>query len=134
MNGAPVIAVINSTSDVVDMLRTVLETAGLTVVSALTTDVREGRVDLDRFVTQHQPRVVVYDIAPPYEPNWRLFQHVAQMPVMAGRQFVLTSTNPRHVERLAGPQLHVYEVVGKPVDLDQIVQAVREAVKARPTR
>ncbi len=134
MNGTTVVAVINSTTDIVDMLRTALEAAGLTVVSALTTDVREGRVDLDRFVTQHQPRVLLYDIAPPYEPNWRLFQHVAEMPVMAGRQFVLTSTNPRHVEQLAGPHQHVYEVVGKPVDLDQIVQAVREALKARPTR
>jgi DNA-binding NtrC family response regulator len=134
MDAAPVIAVINSTHDIVDMLRTVLERAGMTVVSALTVELREGRVDLERFIAQHQPRVIVYDIAPPYEPNWRLFQHIAQMPVMKDRQFIVTSTNPRHVEGLAGPHHHVYEIVGKPVDLDQIVQAVREALKARPVR
>ena len=134
MDAAPVVAVINSTHDIVNMLRTALEHAGLTVVSALTVELREGRVDLERFVTQHDPRVIVYDIAPPYEPNWRLFQHIAQMPVMTGRQFVITSTNPRHVDGLAGANHHVYEVVGKPVDLDQIVQAVREAAKARPVR
>jgi DNA-binding NtrC family response regulator len=131
---AAVVAVINSTEDVVDMLRIAFETAGFVVVSALTYEVREGRVDMERFIVQHQPSVVVYDIAPPYEANWQLFQHVAAMPVLKGRQFVITSTNARQVERIAGPQQHVYEVVGKPYDLGLLVQAVKEASKARPTR
>ena len=130
----PVVAVINSTPDIVDMLRIAIEQAGFVVVTALTFEVREGSVDIERFIAQHQPRVIVYDIAPPYEPNWKLFQHTAAMPVMRGRQFVLTSTNVRHVEKIAGPQHHVYEIIGKPVDLDQIVQAVKEASRARPTR
>jgi DNA-binding NtrC family response regulator len=134
MDATPVVAVINSTDDIVDMLRTALERAGITAVSALTVELREGRVDLERFITQHQPRVILYDIAPPYDANWRLFQHLAQMPVMQGRQFVITSTNPRHVESLSAPQHHVYEIVGKAEDLGQIVQAVREALKARPSR
>jgi len=48
--------------------------------------------------------------------------------------FVLTSTNPKHATELAGRDHHVYEVVGKPVDLDEIVRAVKEASRARPTR
>ena len=130
----PVVAVINSTPDIVDVLRIAIEQAGLVVVSALTHEIRDGVVDVEVLVGQHQPRVIVYDIAPPYEVNWRLFQHIAAMPVMADRQFVITSTNARHVEGLAGPQQHVYEIVGKPLDLAQIVQAVREALRARPTR
>lgn len=130
----PVVAVINSTPDVVDMLRVTLEQAGFVIVTALTFEVREGHVNLEHFIKQHEPRVIVYDIAPPYEPNWHLFEHVASMPVMEGRQFVLTSTNPRHVERLAGQQRQIYEIVGKPVDLGQVAQAVKEAVRARPTR
>jgi hypothetical protein len=47
---------------------------------------------------------------------------------------VLTSTNAKHVERLAGPQHHIYEIVGKPFDLGQLVQAVKEATRSRPTR
>ena len=129
-----VVAVINSTTDIVDMLRIAVEQAGFVVVSALTPEIREGQVDLEQFVRQHEPKVIVYDIAPPYEPNWNLFQHVAGMPVMKGRQFVITSTNAHHVERLASPQEHVYEVVGKSEDLGRIVQAVREAMRARPSR
>lgn len=131
---SPVVAIINSTTDIVDMLRIWFEQAGLIVVSALTPEIREGSVDIDRFLQQHDPRVIVYDIAPPYEPNWQWFQHVASMPAVQGRQFVLTSTNVRHVERLAAPQQHVYEIVGKDQDLGRIVQAVKEALRIRPSR
>lgn len=129
-----VVAVINSTPDIVDLLRVAIEQAGFVVVSALTFQIREGKVDVDRFVGQHQPRVIVYDISPPYEANWRLFEHLAAQPVMRDRQFVITSTNAQQVARIAGSPQHVYEVIGKPFDLDQIVQAVKEAARARPTR
>lgn len=129
-----IVAIINSTPDVVDLLRVSLERAGLIVVTAFTHDIRDGIVDADAFISQHDPKVIVYDIAAPFEANWNLFQHLRQRPYMTGRFFVLTSTNRRHVEQLAGPDQHVYEVVGKPMDLDVIVQAVREALKARPTR
>jgi CheY-like chemotaxis protein len=134
MEEAPVVAVINSTPDVVDMLRHAIEQAGCVVVSALTFEMREGHVDVERFVRQHDPRVIVYDISPPYDANWQLFQHIASMPVMRGREFVLTSTNVKHVERLAGPHRQVYEIIGKPLDLGAVTQAVKEATRSRPTR
>ena len=129
-----VVAVINSTTDIVDLLRIAMEQAGLVVVSALTPEIREGYVDLEQLMKQHEPKVIAYDIAPPYEANWNLFQHVAKMPVMQGRQFVITSTNARHVERLASPQDHIYEIVGKSDDIGRIVQAVKEALRVRPSR
>ena len=135
MNGGlPVAAVINSSPDVVDILRLALEHAGFVVVSALTFEIRDAKVNLEEFITQHEPGVIVYDIAPPYEANWRLFEHVASTPIMRGRQFVLTSTNAHQVSGLAGREQHIYEVVGKPFDLDEIVRAVKEASRARPTR
>jgi CheY-like chemotaxis protein len=134
MDAPPVALVVNTSPDIVDMLRVALEHAGIVVVSTLTHMVRDGEVDLDRFVAQHQPGVVVYDIAPPYESNFQLFEHIRRMPVMAGRQFVITSTNARQVEKLAAGSTPVYEIIGKPFDIDQIVQATREALKARPTR
>lgn len=128
-----VAAVINTSPDIVDMLRMHLQRAGVVVVTAFTHEIRDGQVDLEAFIRQHEPKVIVYDVAPPYDANWQLFQHTKRMPFMADRFFVVTSTNVRHVERLAGPDSQIYEVVGKPMDLDEIVRAVREALKARPT-
>jgi DNA-binding NtrC family response regulator len=131
----PVVAAIFNTSpDIVDVMRRAFEPAGVVTVTAFTHQIRDGIIDADAFLKQHDPKVVVYDIAPPYEENWRLFKHISSMPAMEGRQVVLTSVNAKHVEELAGNHEKVYEVVGKPLDIDRIVRAVKEAARARPTR
>jgi len=129
-----VAAVLNTSPDVVDMLRRVLEQAGIVTVTGFTHDIRDGNLDFESFVRQHDPNVIVYDIAPPYDANWKLFQHLSAIPSLAGRQFVVTATNKAHVEKLVGRDYSVYEVIGKPADLGQIVRAVKEAGRARPTR
>jgi DNA-binding NtrC family response regulator len=128
----PVVAIFNTSRDLVDMLRGVFEVAGYVVVSLLTHQIREGDVNIEAFLRQHNPNVIVYDIAPPYEPNWRLFQHVCQTPSMRDCHIVLTSTNAARVAEMVGTNRRIYEIVGKPVDLDQLVNAVRDAAHARP--
>lgn len=130
----PVAAVINSTPDTIEMLRLVLQYAGFVVISAYTHDIRDGRTDIRAFMAEHRPSVVVYDIAPPYDQAWEFFQHLRRTPAMDGVRFVITSTNAGHVQGLAGNDERVYEVIGKPYDLDRIVQATKEALRARPVR
>ena len=128
----PVAAVINTSPDVIELLRRVLEWAGFVVVSTLTYQIRDGVVDFGSFLQQHNPDVVVYDIAPPYEANWNLFLHLSQTAAMRGRNVVLTSTNANQVEGLRRPGEKILEIVGKPFDLDEIVRAVKEAARTRP--
>lgn len=129
-----VAAMFNTSPDLVDLVRRAFEPAGIVTVSVLTHQIREGVVDVQGFIRQHNPQVIVYDIAPPYDANWQLFQHICRMDVMRGRQYIVTSINAKHVEALASPDQTVYEIVGKPYDLDRLVHAVKEAARARPTR
>lgn len=134
MDNSVTVAIVNSTPDAIEMLRHLLFQAGFLVVSCYAHDIRDGRTDYEAFIRQHQPRVIVYDIAPPYERNFRMFEHVRAMPVSEGCQFVLTSMNRAHLGKLVGRDEQVYEVVDRDEDLLRLVQAVKEASRARPTK
>jgi CheY-like chemotaxis protein len=103
-------------------------------VSCYTHEVRDGKIDFEAFMRQHRPRVIVYDVAPPYERNFRLFEHIKKMPAVRDCQFVITSTNPSRILNLVGRDEHVYEVVDNTDDLSRLVHAVKDATRARPTR
>jgi DNA-binding NarL/FixJ family response regulator len=100
-------------------------------VTAFTNRLRDGEIDLEHFMRQYQPKVIVYDIAVPYEQNWRLFEHIRAAPACAGVAFVLTTTNARHVRKLAGDE-ELHEIVGKPYDLNEIVSSVKLAIGGTP--
>ena len=72
-------------------------------------------------------------IVVPVRNGGTLFRHLCSQPWMGRRQFVITSVNAREVEKVASGTGRIYEVVGKPYDLDHIVGAVREASRSRPT-
>jgi len=129
-----VAAIFNTSPDLVDVVRHAFEPAGIVVVSVLTYQIREAHVDLENFLNQHNPDVVVYDIAPPYDANWQLFLHIRSLQAMQGRKIVITAMNKKQVETLAGRDETIYEIVGKPYDLNRIVRAVKEAARHRPAR
>ena len=127
----PIVAVFNTSEDTTDLLRVTLEQAGFIVVTALISRLRDGKLDFARFMEEHHPQVVVYDIALPYDAHWRLFEHFQSTPAAKDIPFVVTTTNRAQVEKLAGRERHVYEIVGKPYDLEQLTRAVKEAARQR---
>ncbi len=130
----PVVAILNTNDDIVEILRFGIERAGLIAVSTHVDDVRRDHSNLEEFIREHEPSVIVFDVAPPYEVNWRYLSRLRESRFMAGRQWVITSTNVARARELGGGDNNVFEIVGKPYDIDKLVDVIREAARARPVR
>jgi CheY-like chemotaxis protein len=127
----PVVAVINTNPDLVELLKARIESAGLVVLVIHVAEIRAG-LDIGAVMKQHQPEAIVYDVVMPYDRNWRFLQHLRET-TLKDFKFVLTTPNAVALTKLVGRDEKVYEVLDDRGDLDAIVQAVREAVRARPT-
>jgi CheY-like chemotaxis protein len=119
------VAVMNANDDVVEMLRTAIEQAGFNTVSTHVTDIKRGHEDFLSFVKEHDPQVIVYDVAPPYKENWTFFQLLRNSEASKNCQWVLTTANIGLLQEIAGAALDVLEVSEKPETLDRIVKAVQ---------
>lgn len=123
-----IIAVFNTNPEVLDLVRESLQGAGYATVVAHIDDLKRGRVDMIQFIEEHKPDVIVYDIGPPYDTNWTFLRLMRNSKVMQGRAFVVTTTNKRALEDLTGPS-DVFELLCKPYDLQQIVDACVSAME-----
>jgi CheY-like chemotaxis protein len=121
-----IVAVFNTNPEVMELVRESLEGSGYATVIAHVDDLKRGRIDMVQFVEEKQPDVIVYDVAPPYDTNWTFLRLMRNSKVMANRAFVITTTNKKALDELIGPS-DVVELLCKPYDLDQIVQAVNAA-------
>ena len=70
-----VVAIINTSPDTIGLLADLLERAGFLVVTTYTHHIRDGSIDLEAFLRTHRPRVIVYDIAPPYRAQLASFSN-----------------------------------------------------------
>ena len=122
-----VVALINSTPDVIDMLRIAFEQFGFVAVSTFTHAIRDGEVDLESFLRLHRPAAIVYDLAPPYRRNWQLFLHLREVPGFGDRPVILTSTNPQRLKEFADPKQTVFEVLETPYEIMKLVETVARA-------
>ena len=128
----PTIGVINSNEDTTEMLRACLQSAGFSsVVIGHVTEIKRGQTDFLRFLETHDPRIFVWDISIPYEENWRFVQLMMSSDRMHGRRVILTTTNKRALEALVG-HTETIEIIGKPYDLDLVLQAVQNAAGVSP--
>jgi hypothetical protein len=126
-NGYPVVAVLNTNDDVVEMLSTRLDQAGFPTMTAHITDIKRGKVDIATLMERHDPRIIVYDIAPPYGENCAFLRLLRQSDPMKGREFILTSTNVKVVaHECEGDEKAFIEIHGKPYDIEEIVRVVKK--------
>jgi hypothetical protein len=106
------VAILNTSDDTVEILTHVLERAGFETVSAFIRDIRRGELDLAAFIDQHDPTVILYDLAPPLRPGVGHAAEIKERRECGRCNFVLTTTNAREVEKIVGRDQQVFEIIG----------------------
>jgi DNA-binding NtrC family response regulator len=121
------VAVINTSEEIAEVLELLFQLEGLTTARAYVVDFKRGRQDLTAFLTEHDPRIIIWDIAIPYQENWEYLQKAWRLPAMQARPIILTSTNERAVQELVGA-VDIIEIVGRPFDQQVLLRAVQRAL------
>ncbi|HEU5369120.1 MAG TPA: hypothetical protein VFU69_11675 [Ktedonobacterales bacterium] len=126
---SPRIAVINSNDDILEIITAALTDEGYDASSAHARNFRLGQESLNQFIAEHEPQVILWDIAPPFVVNWQYFQEVKALPIMQGRRFILTTTNVRGLREMVGDLPEgIFEIIGKPYELGEIFSAIQKAL------
>jgi DNA-binding response OmpR family regulator len=124
------IGVFNASEDTVDMLIQELTHRGHHGVGGAVDDVKSGQSDLIAFLETHRPDAMIWDISPPYDRNWTFTKLVRAVLNVYRCSLVLTTTNTQQLDRAIGNASDAIEIVGKPYDIEAIVDRV-EAVMQR---
>ena len=124
------VAVMNSSKEITQMLEEIIQDAGHTTCSVFTYEFKNQEDEFDQYVQLHKPEVILYDIAPPYKENYQLFHKLSMREAADQIPFVLTSTNKDALESIVGPT-STHELVGKPYDLQEIIEALERAYKRK---
>src|SRR5436309_9157335 len=119
------ILILDNSVDILELLSTDLQCRGCVVTTGSVSAIRHGDIDGARLIETAAPDVIVFDVALPYEANWRVAMALQSDPRVRV-PFVLTTTNATTVRRLIGRDL--IELVGKPYDLDTLYHVVVRSV------
>ncbi|BCS34906.1 hypothetical protein TBR22_A41320 [Luteitalea sp. TBR-22] len=128
------VALLHVTPGLADGLRSACAAAGLVVSAAHLHDLDAGHFDAEAFLRQHDPVVVVIDLAPPYPVALERLQVISRLPAAQGRQLVVTAPDPAFVAASLDHAGRLIEIVGQHEDLGPLILAIKEATRARPGR
>src|ERR1700688_225305 len=132
-----IVALFNASDDTIDMVQTILKKGDLaqTLVWCHFADLKKGIVDFWKYVAKHNPEVVVFDISPPDDENWKFYKTMRDADAMRGRGSVLTTTNKNRLDEGLGTDSRALEVGGRPTELHLIQMAIKvETRKAHDVR
>jgi DNA-binding response OmpR family regulator len=130
-----IVALFNASDDTVDMVQNLLTASGgsQTLIWCHFADLKKGIVNFGKYMDKHNPEVVIFDLSPPYDENWRFFKNMRDADEMKGRGVVLTTTNKNRLDEVLGEDSHALEVVGRPKDLQQIDAAIKSETRRAET-
>src|SRR6202158_5569550 len=130
-----IVALFNASDDTIDMVQRLLTASSgdQTLIWCHFADLKKGIVDFRKYMDKHNPEVVIFDVSPPYDENWRFFKTMRDAKTMKGRGVVLTTTNKARLDEVLGEDSHALEVVGRPRDLREIDNAIKAETRGAET-
>ena len=126
----PTVLVVNNSEEVIQIISLVLEEHGFAVADRYRITPGSGEPELERHIATHNVDCVVWDIGLPYARNWAYFEAVEASGAFRSCGVVLSTTNKAALESIVGPT-PAHELIGKPFDLDELVEAVHAAIESR---
>jgi len=102
-------------------------------VTAVVADLRNAHQDVARFINEHEPDVVVYDVGMPYACSWDLLDAIRSDPSLKAQPFVVTTPNKKKLREAAVGATSALELAGLTTDLRRILKAVETAGRRLPT-
>jgi DNA-binding response OmpR family regulator len=122
-----VVALFNASDDTIDMVQNLLTSSDneQTLIWCHFADLKKGNVDFGKYMDEHNPEVVIFDLSPPYDENWQFFKTMRDAKRMKGRGVVLTTTNKNRLDEVLGEDSRALEVVGRTKDLQEIDAAIK---------
>jgi two-component system, chemotaxis family, chemotaxis protein CheY len=124
VNSPRAVLVVEDDESIRNVITDVLEERGFRVVA-----VANGAEALDQLDT-HRPDVMVLDLLMPVMHGWEFMESYADKTGGESIPIVVVSVNP--VLPRSFSRFGVHTVVGKPFDVDELVQSVDEAAAATP--
>jgi CheY-like chemotaxis protein len=123
---------LNTSSDTIEMLKVWFEMHGMIVHTGLVSDFRVNGANLEQFLLDARPDIVIFDIAIPYETNWNFLQQLRSDGLFRGIPVIVTTTNERVLRSLVGDNfdLAVHELIGKPYDMAALLELVTQTLES----
>jgi hypothetical protein len=123
-----VVALFSANDETVDLLQWMRGISGVNeFIWCRFEDLKRDRVDCTEYLTAHNPEVVIIDISPPYQENWRFFQTLRVAQAMKGRGLVLITRNKARLDAILQEDSHAINIVGNTGVLLHIVTAIEDA-------
>lgn len=124
----PLVAIFNSRDEVIEAVRSALESEGFSTVTARLAEIQSGILDLVAFIELHDPEVIVYDLPRPYENHWNFLRLLKETSSLKDRAWVVTTTDKEALVAAVGPVSIVEIIVGQPYGASDVVDAVHVAL------
>lgn len=117
------IGITDSEQDCINLMVTVIEEAGFTTASKLFPGRKLRPESYTEFLIQFNPAVLVMEMPPPYQDNWKIFQGLMATDAMQGRAVLLNTTDINWQSDFIGKPETV-ECLVKPFDIDIFTRVV----------